>query len=100
MTFKTQEALLMIFTTLSIAISNLFKKIQNKLKFVKNNIYQSRIAVKLYSFIYKKWLWNDYTGKYDKVTEILNWRRARIKTKSGMVSTISPCFKILGIEFK
>ena len=57
-----------------------------------------KILCFLYSKIYRRWLWNDFHERYDKVLKVKNWRTARINTNGG-VSTISPCFKILWFKF-
>jgi len=53
----------------------------------------------LFSKVYKKWLHNPYSDSYDTVLKVLNWRTARVMSKSGGVRTMSPCFKIFGIKF-
>jgi len=59
----------------------------------------SKIIKTIYSFVYRKWLWNEHSRSYDKVLEVKGWRTARIETKSGQRYVTSPCFKILGIRF-
>ena len=53
----------------------------------------------LFKILYKKWLWNDFHKCYDKILEVKGWRTARVETKGGTRSLMSPCFKIFGINF-
>lgn len=53
----------------------------------------------LFSVVYRRWLWNDWTGTYDKVLRVKGWRTAVITavTKSGIQlqrRTMTPCFWI------
>ena len=60
----------------------------------------NQIKCKMFSFVYRKWLWNEYLKTYDVVTNVFGWRLARTKTSTGgSVKTVSPCFTIFGVKF-
>ena len=54
----------------------------------------------LYSKIWKRWLWNKHSQKYDTVLKVYGWRTARIESSSsGARYVSSPCFELFGIDF-
>ena len=48
---------------------------------------------KLWYWIYKKWLWDDFYKAYDKVIKVKGWRTAIVQNPTGR-KTITPCFWI------
>ena len=55
---------------------------------------------KLFSIVYRKYLWNDFYKTYDRVIKVHNWRTARIENYSGgQRKNIIPSFTILWIKF-
>jgi len=59
----------------------------------------NRLLCWLWSRIYRRWLWNDYYGTYDKVLKVMGWRTALVTnvTKAGREANrrcMSPCFWI------
>ena len=48
----------------------------------------------LFTIIYHRWLWNDFTGEHDTVKHVYGWRTARVITRGGTVRLMQPCFWI------
>ena len=60
-------------------------------------ILQQWFLCPLFALVYKKWLWNEFYGTYDKVLHVKGWRSARVQSvsKSGVgvnVKYMQPCF--------
>ena len=57
----------------------------------------------LFSKVYKNWLADSYYAhgakKSRRVIKVKGWRCALVETYSGQRTTMSPCFKLLGIKF-
>lgn len=56
--------------------------------------------IKIYTWVWKKYLWNEHHQNYDKVLEVKGWRSARIETLGKTRYLKSPCFKFLWMNFK
>jgi len=58
---------------------------------------RNKLLIKLFTIIYKKWLYCDHTKEYDiKITRIFGWRTFRTVSSWGEVRVVSPvfwCFK-------
>ena len=59
---------------------------------IKLSIFVQRIAIFLWSRIYKKWLWDDFFNDYERVLKVRGWRTALVVRKSGSRHTMTPCF--------
>lgn len=46
---------------------------------------------KVFSIIYKKWLYDDFTGFCCKIVKIKNWKTLLVDDPCGNRKTISPC---------
>lgn len=52
---------------------------------------KNKLVIKLWSFIYKKWLWSDFYKEYGTVIAVKGWRTA-IADIGASRMTITPCF--------
>jgi hypothetical protein len=48
----------------------------------------------VFSLIYKRWLYDDYSKSFDTVVKVKGWRTALVDSKGGSRRSMSPCFWI------
>ena len=67
---------------------------------VKKGMMRKKLIKKLYSFIWRRWLWNEFYQNYDIVLKVLGWRTARVCSRFYTdVRITSPCFTLFWIRF-
>ena len=69
------------------------KNLDNK----KNGGWQNRLerfVISIFTVIYRKYLKDQFTGKYSKIVEIKGWRTILIDTPVGQRIRITPLFKL------
>ena len=52
---------------------------------------KNKFIIKIFTIIYKRWLWNDFFQDYDTIIIVKGWRKFLVETKTSRM-TISPCF--------
>ena len=57
------------------------------------------LLCRLWSRVYRRWLWNEFYGTHDRVLRVIGWRTALVcsVTKSGREASrrgMTPCFWI------
>ena len=51
---------------------------------------KNKFIIKIFTIIYKRWLWNDFFQDYDTIIIVKGWRKFLVETKTSRM-TISPC---------
>jgi hypothetical protein len=46
----------------------------------------------IFSIVYRRWLWCEFTQRHDRVIRVKGWRTAIVESAGKRRHTMSPCF--------